>query len=85
MEEDGRELSEEDLFNKQTAHDFLFDEEYTISIGDLEMTTNELISIWGCEDPSGWRELVREKVNSLVKIKRQAIKARRDRENRRIL
>jgi hypothetical protein len=83
MHEDGEPLSEEDKFNADTAYNFLFIDGYTISIGDAEkpkdITTAELISIWGCEDINMWREGIVEKLKQLVEEKRKAVYTRRGR------
>lgn len=63
---DGGTLSEEDKMNASTAYGFLFDPEYTIKIGDMEVTTKELISHWDIEDVDGWREMTKKRIQDLV-------------------
>jgi hypothetical protein len=79
MHEDGEKLSEEDIHYADTAYNFLFNPEYTIQIGKMELTTKELISLWGCEDVDGWRVRLKDKVKKLVKAKRRAVETRRRR------
>lgn len=79
MREDNEKLSEEDIHYANTAYNFLFNPEYTIQIGKMELTTEELISLWGCEDVGGWRIRVRKRVKRLVKAKRRAVETRRRR------
>lgn len=79
MHADGEELSEEDVLYADTAYNFLFNPEYTIMVGTMELTLEELLGMWGCENMTAWRERVREKVKMLEKEKRKAILARRSR------
>jgi hypothetical protein len=79
MHEDGEFISEENMIYANTAYNFLFNPEYTIQIGDIEITVEELISLWGCENPTSWREILKEKIDKLVIIKRKAVKTRRSR------
>ena len=77
--EDGEELSEEDMYYADTAYNFLFDPEYMIRIGKMELTTEELIALWGQENISRWRKRVKKKVKKLVITKRKAVETRRRR------
>lgn len=79
MHADGENLSEEDIFHADTAYNFLFNPEYTITIGNMELTLEELLAIWGCEDVDGWRKKTRERVKCLEAEKRKAILVRRSR------
>jgi hypothetical protein len=79
MHADGEELSEEDVLYADTAYSFLFNPEYTIMIGTMELTLEELLAMWGCENITTWRERVRKKVQVLEQEKRKAILARRSR------
>jgi len=83
MYEDEEPLSEEDKYNADTAYNFLFVDGYTINIGDqeksMEVTTAELISMWGCEDIKGWREEITDRLQTLVEDKRKAVYTRRGR------
>ena len=79
MREDGEELSEEDTYYADTAYNFLFNPEYTIQIGKMELTTEELIALWGQENVHRWRKRVKEKAKRLVKTKRKAVETRRRR------
>lgn len=63
---DGGTLSEEEKMNADTAYGFLFDPEYTIMIGDMEVTTEQLISHWDIENVEAWRRMTRKKIQDLV-------------------
>lgn len=82
MHEDGETLTEEDKMYADTAYSFLFNPEYTVTIGNIEITVEELISIWGCENPERWRDMLRDKIKKLVVTKRKAVETRRRRAGR---
>lgn len=63
---DGGTLSEEEKMNADTAYGFLFDPEYTIRIGNMEITTEELIAHWDVEDVDGWRRMIKNRIEDLV-------------------
>lgn len=62
----GTKLNEEQTLYADTAYSFLFVPEYTIMVGDIEMTTEDLFSLWNIENISKWRKNLREKINNEV-------------------
>jgi hypothetical protein len=71
ISKNGGKLSEEELLYANTAYGFLFDPEYTIQIGNMELTTAELISHWDIEDIDKWREEIRKKIKELVNSRKK--------------
>lgn len=80
MEEDGEKISEEDWLYGETAHGFLFDPDYRVSLDGKETSLADLLENWGCCDIDEWRELTREKVYRLVIEKRKALHIRRNKD-----
>lgn len=71
--QDGGKLSEEEITNAETAYGFLFDPEYTIQIGNMELTTEELLSHWPEEfyNIDRWRKDKKEEIKKLIEVKRK--------------
>jgi len=81
MHEDGEKLSDEDKFHADTAYGFLFDPEYTIWLGNTEITLEELLENWySVKSMEQWREKQWIKIREKVKRKRTALQTRRIRQ-----
>lgn len=81
MYEDGEDLSDEDKFYADTAYNFLFVEEYTISLGDIEVTLEELLRNWrNIKSMKDWRKRQWKDIRKKVTQKRKALRTRRERQ-----
>jgi hypothetical protein len=81
MHEDGEVLTEEDIFHANTAYSFLFSEGYTFDLGGFDITLDELLEFWKCENVQQWRKKAYKRVKALVISKRKALATRRSRED----
>ena len=83
MEEDEEKISEEEWLYAETAHGFLFDPEYVIDLDGKDITLEELLENWGCEDINKWRERTKQRIQILIVEKRRALQLRRSKDNAR--
>lgn len=84
MQEDGEKLSDEDKLAADTAYGFLFNPEYTIWLGDIEVTLEELLENWYVvKNMDQWRKREWAKIREKAEKKRAALRTRRTRQRER--